>query len=182
MHYNPHHRQGQMDHLQSYFYTDTIAGHKHLLANDDLKMIIIESWKYLIARRKIKIYAFVIMPNHIHLLWQMLEMNGKETPAGSFAKFTAHEFKKSLLKSNPTELASYKVFERDRLYRFWKRDPLAITMSTEQIFLQKLNYIHSNPVHSKWNLAEVPEKYHWSSAKFYEHGINEFGIVSDYRE
>ena len=34
----------------------------------------------------------------------------------------------------------------------------------------------------KWNLAAVPEEYHWSSAKFYEHGIDEFGIVSDYRE
>ena len=63
-------------------------------------MMVIESWKYLIAKKRIKIYAFVIMPNHIHLRWQMLEMNGKETPAGSFAKFTTHEFNKSLLKLN----------------------------------------------------------------------------------
>ena len=41
------------------------------------------------------------MPNHIRLLWQMLEMNGIETPAGIFAKFTTHEFNKSLFKLNP---------------------------------------------------------------------------------
>ena len=107
------------------------------------------------------------MPNHIHLLWQMLEMNGKETPAGSFAKFTAHEFKKSLLKLNPTKLSLNKVFERDKAYRFWKRDPLAVSITSEQIFIQRLDYINSNPVHSKWNLAKLPEEYRWSSAKFY---------------
>ena len=33
----------------------------------------------------------------------------------------------------------------------------------------------------KWNLAAVLEEYPWSSAIFYEHGIDEFRIVSDYR-
>ena len=156
MHYNPHKRQGQMDYLQAFFYTDTIAGHKHLLANDDFKMMVIESWKYLIAKKKIKIYAFVMMPNHIYFLWQMVEMDGKETPAESFAIFTAHEFKKSLLKSNPTELSIYKIFKGDRSYRFLKRDPLAVTISNAPILKQRLDNIYNNPVHSKWNLAKLP--------------------------
>ena len=54
MDYNPYQRQGQMDYRQSYFYTDTIFGHKHLLADDWLKMIIIISWKYLMENNKIK--------------------------------------------------------------------------------------------------------------------------------
>ena len=181
MDYNPYKRQGQMDYLQSYFYTDTIVGHKHLLADDKFKMTAIDSWKYLIDNNKIKIYGYVIMPNHIHLLWQMLEMNGKESPAGSFAKFTAHQFKNALSLSNPAELAKYKVDKSDRSYNFWKRDPLAIAMTTEVNFLQRLNYIHNNPLNPKWNLAVLPEEYKWSSAKFYELGIDEFGIVSDYR-
>ena len=61
-------RQGQMDFLQSYFYTDTINGFKNLLADDSIKLIIINSWKYLVENSKIKIYGYVIMPNHIHLL------------------------------------------------------------------------------------------------------------------
>jgi REP element-mobilizing transposase RayT len=32
------------------------------------------------------------MPNHVHLVWQQLQKNGKETPQGSFLKYTAHEF------------------------------------------------------------------------------------------
>ena len=58
------------------------------------------------------------MPNHIHLLWQMLEMNGKESPAGSFAKFTAHQFKKILTISDANELEKFKIQKTDRLYIF----------------------------------------------------------------
>jgi putative transposase len=181
MEFNLHSRQGQMDHLQSYCYTDNIFGHKHLLTEDHNKIIIIESWKYLIENKKIKIHGYVIMPNHIHLLWQMLEMNGKESPAGSFAKFTAHQFRKSLLLSDPLELAKFRSEKTDRTYNLWKRDPLAIPVTSEASFLRKLNYIDNNPVQPKWNLATVPAEYRWSSAQFYELGRDEFGIISDFR-
>ena len=181
MNINSNKRQGQMDYLNSYFYTDTIFEFKHLLADDALKMIIINSWKYLIEQGKIKIYGFVIMPNHIHLIWEMLELNGKESPAGSFAKFTSHEFRKYLLLNDIDKLKNYESIKRDRKYQFWKRDPLAISLSSEIIFLQKLEYIHNNPVSKNWRLAAFPELYRWSSANYYQNGIDEFGIISDYR-
>jgi putative transposase len=136
MNNNPYKRHGQMGHLQSYFYTDSIFEHKHLLKEDKMKIVVIKSWKYLVEANKIKIYAFVIMPNHIHLIWEMLDMNGKESPAGSFAKFTAHQFKKIMQLSNPTELEKYKVDKSDRHYQFWKRDPLAIPLTFEASFIK----------------------------------------------
>ena len=174
-------RQGQMDFLQSYFYTDTIYGFKNLLAHDSFKLTIINSWKYLVENSKIKIYGYVIMPNHIHLIWDMLETNGKESPAGSFAKFTAHQFKKYLQVENPCLLKEFKSSKHDRSFQFWKRDPLAIALTSEKSFLQKLEYIHCNPIQPKWNLAILPEDYRWSSASCYEHGYDEFKIISDYR-
>ncbi len=122
------------------------------------------------------------MPNHIHLIWDMLELNGKESPAGSFAKFTAHQFKKYLQASDSSLLEKYTSEKSDRQYQFWKRDPLAIPLTSEKSFIQKLSYIHSNPINPKWSLADVPENYRWSSARFYENGIDEFGIISDYRD
>jgi REP element-mobilizing transposase RayT len=41
-------------------------------------------------------FGFVIMPNHVHLIWRTKELNGKETAQGSFLKYTAHEFRKLL--------------------------------------------------------------------------------------
>ena len=72
-----HKRQGQMDIESCYFYTDTINDFKHLLKDDEFKNFCINSWKYLNDNDFIKIYGFVIMPNHIHLLWNMIKLNGK---------------------------------------------------------------------------------------------------------
>jgi hypothetical protein len=68
----------------------------------------------------------------------------------------------------------------DRAFQFWKRDPLAIPISTEKIFISKLGYIHNNPVKS--NLCTYPEEYKWSSAKFYWEGTDEFNMLTHYRE
>lgn len=108
-----------MDFLQSYFYTDTIFGFRNLLADDNLKMIIIDSWKYLVECNKIKIYAYVIMPNHIHLIWNLQELNGKESPAGSFAKYTAHQFKKYLQVQNSPLLNIFSSKKGDRAFQFF---------------------------------------------------------------
>ena len=43
-----------------------------------------------------------------------------------------------------------------------------IDLWTEEVFIQKLNYIHNNPVNYPWNLVQHPEEYKYSSAKFYE--------------
>ena len=115
-----HARQGQMETSLCYFYTDTIHGFKHLLTDDVFKMICIDSWKYLRAKGLIDIYGYVIMPNHIHLLWMMNGLNGKESPAGSFAKFTAHQFQKLLKEKDTQTLLQYQSEKADRFFQFWK--------------------------------------------------------------
>ena len=52
-------------------------------------MIVINSLQWLVESGLVKIYGFVLMPNHIHLMWEQLKMNGKEFPKNSFEKFTA---------------------------------------------------------------------------------------------
>ena len=109
----------------------------------------------------------------------MHKPKGKESAAGSFAKYTAHQFKKYLSQTNYLNI--YKSEKQDRHYQFWKRDPLAIEISTERIFLNKLEYIHNNPVKEKWKLCRYPEEYRWSSAKFYMTGEDEFNILTHYK-
>lgn len=171
-----------MDDNYPYFYTDTIFGFKYLLNDDHLKMIIISSLQYLVKQKFVEIYGYVIMPNHIHLIWNILQINGKESPVASFTKFTAHQFRKYLLANNPNLLDIYKSDKEDRSYQFWKRDPLAIPLSTNDILLQKLDYIHDNPIKEKWKLCASPEEYAWSSANFYETGFDKFNILTDFRD
>ncbi len=180
---NIHHkRQGQMELQDVYFYTDTIVDFKQLLRDDNIKLIIIQSLCYLVEQKLVKVFGYVIMPNHIHLVWTHLKQNGKESPAGSFTKFTAHQIKKYLYQTDPLHLLNYSLNKIDRKYQFWKRDPLAVPLSTIQILEQKLEYIHNNPVVEKWALCKLPEEYRWSSARFYMENTDEFNFLSHYKD
>ena len=75
-----------------YFWTATIHEWLPLLNGENNKQIIIDSLKYLSDKKLITVYGFVIMPNHIHLIWRQNNLNAKETPKGSFLKNTAHLF------------------------------------------------------------------------------------------
>ena len=160
-----------------YFWTSTINCWFKLLADDDVKEIIVGSLRNLSDRNKIKLYAFVIMPNHIHLIWEELEKNGKESAHASFLKFTAHEFKKYLRAKDPASLRLYAVNAHNKNYEFWQRDPLAFELTKRKTALQKLEYIHMNPLGANWNLCDAPAKYKYSSAYFYETGIDNFGFL-----
>ena len=165
-----------------YFWTDTIKDWRYLLNNDFYKNIILDCWRELIKRKKIIVYGFVIMPNHLHVLWEMMEMNGKEMPYASFNKFTSHQFLSNIRVKEPGSLPVYVENDGERKHRFWQRDPLAICIDSREKIEQKLDYIHLNPLQEHWSLVNKPEDYKWSSAQFYETGSDEFGIITDYRE
>jgi putative transposase len=55
-------------------------------------------------------------------------------------------------------------------------------MDSKQKVEQKIEYMHRNPLQEHWNLADKPETYRWSSAAFYESGVDEFGILTHYME
>lgn len=154
-----------------YFWTAAINKWQLLLKDDDYKLIVIQSLEYLTNIQKIDVFAFVIMPNHIHLIWRINENNTKETTIGSFMKFTAHQFLKKLRNENPDELNKYRVLANNKLHEFWQRDALAIPLISLKVAAQKLDYIHNNPVVEKWNLAKEPQDYKYSTALFYENNI-----------
>lgn len=66
------------------------------MCKGEYKNVIISSLEHLSNSGKIDVFAFVILPNHIHLIGRINEMNGREAALGSFLKFTAHEFKRIL--------------------------------------------------------------------------------------
>ncbi len=43
--------------------------------------------------------------------------------------------------------------------------------------MQKLEYAHTNPVKGLWQLAKDDISYYYSSAKFYETGVDDFGFL-----
>jgi len=164
-----------------FFWTATINKWYRLLENDLYKDIIIDSLNYLSNKGIVDVFAFVIMPNHVHFIGRAKYKNGKETMQGSFLKYTAHEFKKLLLNEQSDKLHLYKVDASNKQYEFWQRDPVAIRLFTRKVAYQKLDYLHNNPLAERWQLVDNPCNYKYSIAKFYGEDKKDFTFIQDLR-
>jgi REP element-mobilizing transposase RayT len=96
------------------YFTATNLEWKKLLQPDKYKDIVISSMKFLVKDKRVKIFSFVIMDNHIHIIWQMLPDNDPEAVQRDFLKYTAQRIKKDLQRNHPEVLAQFKVDAKDR--------------------------------------------------------------------
>ncbi len=164
------------------FFTATIVDWKPILSNDKYKRIIVDSLKFLVENKRIYLFGFVIMPNHIHVLWRMREDNKLGDVQRDFLKYTAQQFKFDLRDTNSPLLYQFKKFGSDRQFQFWQRKSLNKNIYNRKVFEQKLDYIHLNPIQEKWQLVEQPEDYKFSSARYYILNIDDWGFITHYYE
>ncbi|MEO8173445.1 MAG: transposase [Sediminibacterium sp.] len=162
------------------FITITCLKWLPVLQNDHHKAIIIEALQNRVAKQQVTIYAFVIMPNHMHIIWQLHDGIIRENFQRDFLKFTARAILQFIRMNEDKIIKELKVKAPDRNYQVWERNSLRVDLYSEKIFIQKMNYMHSNPVQQKWRLADLPGNYRFSSAKFYETGIDEFLMLTHY--
>jgi REP element-mobilizing transposase RayT len=166
-----------------YFFTATISSWQQLLKDDEIKEIITNSLLYFHQNRRAIISGFVIMPNHIHILWSPLGEFTEAVNEFALLSFTAHEVKKHLLsKNNWAVLNNYRATQTDRKFHFWERRPRSIQVLSYEIAMQKLEYIHRNPCHEKWSLSAETISYKYSSASFYEKELDHFGFLTHISE
>jgi len=155
-----------------YFITFTILEWLHVFINDKYCKFIYDWFSIMDKKYGNKIYGYVIMPSHVHILIKITDrspapptliMNAKRFMAYQIVK----EFKKdgffkilNCFKQNArvVDKAHYKVF-------IGRYDSMII--QGRKFFLEKLNYIHNNPCQEKWQLANKPEEYKHSSASNY---------------
>ena len=147
------------------FITITCLEWKPVLKDDRFKDIIIESLTFLSKVNRITVYAFVIMQNHFHMIWQIMGEHKREEVQRDFLKFTSQQILKILRNEKSPMLNQLLVSAKDRKYQVWERNSLSIPLWSDKVFWQKLRYIHRNPV--KAELCEHEEDYKYSSARFY---------------
>lgn len=163
-----------------YFFTATVLLWKHILSFDKYKDIIIESFKFLVREQRVRIFAFVIMPNHFHVVWKINTDLEKSDFQRNMLKFTGQTILRDLRHFHSYIHKEMYVGAKDRHYKFWERNPLSVPLYSQKVVEQKINYIHSNPLHPKWKLVSEPQHYKYSSAKYYYEGIDEFGFLENY--
>lgn len=160
------------------FFTATILEWKMLLKQDKYKDILVDSMRFLVREGRVSVYGFSIMSNHLHMIWQMREGRERKDVQRDFLKFTAQTIQLDLRKNHPAVLKHFEVNLKDRKFQIWERNPLSVDVYTREVLLQKLNYIHHNPV--KAGLCLLPEEYFYSSAAFYMNGDTGFEFLTHY--
>jgi putative transposase len=95
-----------------------------------------------VKNNPIKVYGFVVMPNHIHLIWKINQQHKRESVQRDFLTYTAQQIKFDLSLHHPKVLAHFEVNLKDRKYQFWERNPLSIDLFSRTVIEQKLDYIH----------------------------------------
>ena len=96
------------------------------------------------------------MSNHIHLIWQIQKGYEREDVQQNFLKFISQTIIRDLKKNHPAVLKRFWVNAKDRKYQIWERNPLSIDLWTKKVFIQKMEYIHYNPVAA--GLYTFPER------------------------
>ena len=142
-----------------------------------------------LAVQKHTMLAYVIMPNHLHFLLHYSGGKSLNTVIGNGKRFMAYDLV-SLLEQKGEQSVLHKletaVKAKDRSkgkkHEVWKDSFDVKECRTEEFVLQKLIYIHENPVRGKWKLCKTSLDYLHSSAPFYFNGRQQLFTVKDYRD
>ena len=162
------------------FITVTCLEWVHILKEDRFKDIVIDSLRFLSKEGRIRLYGFVIMSNLFHLIWQVLGDHKRNDVQRDFLKFTGQQILKILRNENSEMQMELLVQAKDRKYQVWERNSLGIPLWSPEVFWQKLEYIHYNPV--KVGLCEYPEDYKYSSARFYLKNEKDWNFLVHHEE
>ena len=173
-------------------YFVTFTCHKWLPLFEETKLYEnIYNWFKLLNEKNIKTVGFVLMPNYLHWLLYL----PKEAPElykiiSNAKRFMAYEIVKRLEQAGKTALLAKleegvkaKEGKKGKLHQVFKESYDAKECFNQNFIIQKLDYIHKNPVTGRWNLASDYLDYLHSSARFYDlNEVNELVVLTHFQD
>lgn len=151
-----------------YFLTFSTVEWIDLFTRPIYKDIIIDCLRFHQERKGLEVYAFCLMSNHLHLIGRAPDLSGV---IRDFKKFTANQLA-SAIAQNPQEsrrswlqwmLRSNGERNPHNVHiQVWQNDSHPIELSDGTRFLQRLHYVHENPVRA--GICYAAEDYVYSSA------------------
>jgi len=162
-----------------HFLTCTVLNWMPLFTRPQTSDIILEALRHRQQQDGWKVYGYVILENHLHMIVQAEDLSA-ELPR--FKSFTARKLIDHLTECRAEHLLRQLAFFRkahkqDRDYQLWEEGSHPQMIDTEDVLRQKLEYIHQNPV--KRGYVDEAEHWRYSSARNYA-GLA--GLIPVYRE
>ncbi|PSR09221.1 MAG: transposase [Bacteroidetes bacterium] len=179
-----------------YFVTFTIVGWVDVFTRKACKTIMVEALQYCVEHKGLCLHAYVIMESHVHLVLSAAANSaGLSAIIRDLKKHTSNEIVKWVRDSGRESrkkwmLMVFKYYAkfntRNSVYQVWKQDNQPKELLHPEFTLQKIRYIHDNPVVAK--IVDQPADYLHSSARNYlsrhdvllEVAVIDFGIQEGY--
>ncbi|WP_295020930.1 transposase [Sulfurimonas sp.] len=150
-----------------HFVTCTVLHWIPIFTRTETTDIIFECLKYLQKADNAKIYAYIILENHLHLI---ISSDNLSKTMESFKKYTARHIIDLLKSKNVTTILDQLMFYKkahktDRIYQLWQEGIAPKLIQSEAMMIERINYIHNNPV--KRGYVDEPIHWRYSSARNY---------------
>lgn len=154
-----------------FFVTSTIVDWIPVFKTHDEYQILIEAIKYNQIHKNLKLYCYVLLPEHFHLI---VTGDNLTNIFKSIKGYTAKEIIKFLIRDKKSVILDKfrefkKEFKTKSEYQIWQESFHPQEILSDNIFQQKIDYIHMNPVRK--SLVEEPEDWRYSSACFFSKGV-----------
>lgn len=151
-----------------HFVTCTTLHWIPIFTNKDSLEIILDSLKYLQTKHNLKLFAYVILENHLHFIASSDDI---AKDMARFKSFTARKIIDLLKEKNVTtilqQLEFYKKAHKvGREFQLWQEGIQPKLIQSEQMMIDRINYIHNNPI--KRGYVDKPRHWRYSSARDYE--------------
>ncbi|MFT4970527.1 MAG: putative transposase [Chitinophagales bacterium] len=166
-----------------YFLSFAVVQWLDVFTKPEYAQIIIVSLKYCQTKKGLNLYAWCLMSNHLHLICSSQHGDLSST-LRDFKSFTSKEIIKAIQSNVKESRKDWMLWlfknaglnnSRNTKFQFWRQDnqPKELLPDLNSFALQKLHYIHNNPVVA--GLVDYAEEYKYSSARNYagKHGLIE---------
>jgi REP element-mobilizing transposase RayT len=156
-----------------HFVTFAVVEWVDVFTRKEYRDIVVESLRFCQKEKGLLLHAWCIMSNHIHLIASAKNGNLSDI-LRDFKKFTSKQIIAAIAKNKAESrkewvLAIFKVQAEKNShnvnYQFWRQDNQPKECFGPGFTVQKLNYIHNNPVEA--GVVDKPEEYLYSSARDY---------------
>ncbi|PCJ59516.1 MAG: hypothetical protein COA79_10745 [Planctomycetota bacterium] len=135
--------------------TQMDAGHgSSILKEPAIANMIINNWKYFHIKRY-ELIAYVVMPNHVHVLIKLNDNEKLSKIVHSWKSFTSKHFSSILKNLN----LSSRDAEGNPIK--WQRDYWDRYIRNVDHYLRSIDYIHNNPRHA--GICSSPDQWPFSS-------------------
>jgi REP element-mobilizing transposase RayT len=150
----------------AHFITSTIVEWLPVFTTGACCDIIVRSLAFCHEHKGLRIHGRVIMGNHFHALVSGPTLS---QTIGDLRKFTAREILDQISTEGRdwlmNQLAYFRAaHKRTSAHQIWQEGVHPQSITTDDIMLQKLEYLHNNPVKRGW--VASPE--HWRSSSAHE--------------